>query len=318
MTTAAIALGLSDKQKALRSTGIGASEIAAVAGIVPGAVAVWERKVGLAPEFEGNSLTEFGHRIERVLGEAWKDRHPGRDIFTPGTLRHPRVSIALASPDRIVVPVGRRAREVWEEPLEMKVSFFSSSDFGEAGSDEVPERFIAQVQWQLEVVDLPRATLVALVNGDYREYPVERDRELGGMLLDAAQRFWRDHVEAGIPPAPDGSDAYGDYLRRRFGSVLKPALQPSPELEALVARYRETKEALDQAETFATEAKQLLQAAIGESEGVSGLCSWKQNKPSEKVDWEAVAREAGASPELVTKFTTTKPGARVLRLSKGK
>lgn len=311
-------LGLSEKQIVLRQSGIGASEIAAVTGIIPGAVAVWERKVGLAPEFEGNSLTEFGTRIERVLGEAWKDRHPGKDIFTPGTLRHPRVAIALASPDRIVVPTGRRAREVWEEELEMKVSFFSSSDFGEAGTDEVPERYLAQVQFQMEVCDLPKATLVALVNGDYREYPVARDRELGGMLLDAAQKFWTDHVETKTPPPVDGSEAYAGYIRRRFGAALAPPLPASPELEALVARYREAKEALDQADVFATEAKQVLQAAIGDAEGITGLCSWRNNKGSPKTDWEAVAKLMNPDPALVEKFTTLKPGARVLRLSKEK
>lgn len=317
-------LGLSEKQLILRQSGIGASEIAAVAGIVPGAVAVWERKAGLAPEFEGTSLTEFGHRIEGVIADAYKDRHPGISIFTPGTLRHPKVPIALASPDRVVVPPNRRAREVWQSLLEIKTVFFAGAQFGEEGTDEVPEKYLAQVQWQLEVCDLQNATLVALVNGDYREFPISRDREFGGLLLDAAQKWWTDYVVKGVPPPPDGSDEYASYLRRRYPSNLKPALQPTPELVAAVTYYRETKEHLDQAEALASEAKQELQALIGETEGIAGLASWKQNKPSTSVDWEAVAGELrrylapgldSVIGGLVAKHTTTKPGARVLRLA---
>jgi geranyl-CoA carboxylase beta subunit len=62
----------------------------------------------------------------------------------------------------------------------------------------------------------------------------------------------------------------------------------------------------------------LVKAAIGEAAGIDGLASWKRNKGSARTDWEAVAKAAGAPEELVQKFTSTHPGARVLRLSKEK
>jgi predicted sulfurtransferase len=82
---AATALGLSEKQQAMRATGVGASE---VWDVLQGGITTYARKVGEAEPFEGNSLTEFGHRIERTIAEAWADRHPGVRIYTPGTLRH--------------------------------------------------------------------------------------------------------------------------------------------------------------------------------------------------------------------------------------
>ena len=317
-------LGLSEKQKEMRRSGIGASEGAAVLGFVPGAIEVWERKMGVAPEWEGNSLTEFGLRIERVLGEAWKERNPGYDIFTPGTLRHATVPVALASLDRVVVPLGRRAREVWIEGLEMKVSFHNAREFGESGSDEVPERFTVQTQWQMEVCDLPRVRLVALVNGDYREYPIERDREFGKMLMDGAQRWWQEFVVTGTPPPVDGSDAYASYIRRRFPKMRAPAIPATVELAEMVSRFKEAKDALDNVKSIHDEAKQALQILIGEAEGIEGLCSWKNNKDGSATDWEHLAQTLAVShkvpPEefeiLKKQFTTTTPGARVLRLSK--
>jgi len=134
-------LGLSEKQQAKRTQGIGASEVAAVLGLVPGAIDVYARKVGEAEPWEGNSLTEFGQRIERVIGEAYLDRHAqeGIRIYTPGTLVHHKHSWAFASPDRIVAPAGagRPPREAWLRVLEIKTVFFSSAEYGD-GADEVP------------------------------------------------------------------------------------------------------------------------------------------------------------------------------------
>ena len=336
--------GLSEKQLALRRTGIGASEVAAVVGLHPTKkpIDVWAEKTGRTEPFEGNEFTEWGHRIERVVAEAWQERHPEVSIFTPGTLRHrdERFSMALASPDRVVVPQGRRAREVWQELLEIKnVSTFRSDQFGEEGTDDVPEHMLVQVQYQLEVVDLEKATLVPLIGGnDFRQYPIERDREFGAMLVDAVARFWHDHVEADVPPPVDGSASYSTYLRRRFPAETGPLLDPSPEAEALVKRLRGARAALRAAEADEAEAGNVLRAFLGEAAGVAGLCTWKANKPSEKLDFEAAlegflvrleenplsggfsiprAKTRALWDEVRRDFTVTRPGARVLRLSKG-
>lgn len=315
-TAPARRLGLSEKQIALRRSGIGASEIAAVAGLHPTRrpIDVWLEKVGEAEPFEGNEFTEWGHRIERVVAEAWQDRHPDRSIFTPPTLRHPEHAYALASPDRVVVPLGRRAREVWESLLEIKnVSVYRAGDFGEGG-DEIPEHMLLQVQWQLEVTGLDAATLVPLIGGhDYREYPIARDRELGAMLLEVAGRFWVDHVEARVAPAVDGSDSYAAYLKRRFPRDAGPVLDPTPEAEQIVARLRAAKAAKKAAETAEAEAENALKAMLGDAAGVAGLCTWKTNA-SGGTDWKALALSLNPTPEQLAAFA--RPGARVLRLAK--
>ena len=43
---------------------------------------------------------------------------------------------------------------------------------------------------------------------------------------------------------------------------------------------------------------------------------YKRNRDGQDVDWEAIARAAGAAPELIAEFTKTKPGARPLKLGK--
>jgi len=335
-------LGLSEKQQAIRRTGVGASEVAAVVGLHPTRkpIDVYLEKIGEAEPFEGNEYTEWGHRIERVVGEAWLDRHPGKSIFTPGTLRHPRFTFALASPDRIVVPPGRRARDVWESLLEIKnVSVYQAGAFGEGvdgegenPNDEVPEHMLVQVQWQLEVADLEKATLVPLIGGhDMREFPIVRDRELGAMLLDGVARFWADHVTKRVPPPVDGSASYAAFLRRRFPAETGPVLEPTPETETLVRRLREARAAEKRAKAEAEAAAQAVKVVLGKAAGIAGLCTWKANRPSEELKVEAAVEgflcrleEEGFGREraralwasVVRDFTTTKPGARVLRLTK--
>jgi putative phage-type endonuclease len=336
---ATTAIGLSEKQQALRQQGIGASE---VFDVLNGGIITYARKVGEADPFEGNSLTEFGHRIERVIGEAWADRHrdEGVRVYTPGTLVHAQHPWALATLDRVVAPagVGRPARATWLRALEIKTVFFSSSEYGE-GADEVPEHHLVQVQWQLEVADLEEATLVALVNGDYREYPIHRDREVGGMLLEVVGRFWREHVLARVPPPITGSEAYTEYLKRRHPRDTGPMLEATPELRDLVAKVREAKAATKAAEEREALVTNQLRAELGDAAGVEGLCTWRSNKDSAKVDFDAAlegflirleenplssgfsiprAKTRALWAEVERDFTTTKPGARVLRFPKEK
>ncbi len=310
-------LGLSDKQQALRQQGIGASEVADI--VLAGGITTYCRKVGEAEPFEGNSLTEFGHRGERILGEAWMDRHAHEQcrIYTPGTLRHPKYEWALASPDRVVAKpgVGRPSRADWLRLLEMKWVFFSGGEYSE---EDVPEKHRLQVAWQLAVCDMQEATLVACVNGDYREYNIQRDLELEEMLLDIVGRFWRENVLARVPPPVDGSKAYTDYLRGRHPKETGPILPLTPEAADIVARLRaaqaESKKAVKAEELV----KQQLLQLLGDAAGVEGLCTFKANKDSKKTDWEAVAGELAAPADLVAKHTTTKPGSRLLRLAKEK
>lgn len=322
MSNATRSLGLSERQQDMRMTGVGASE---VFDVINGGITTWARKVGQAEEFEGNTLTEFGQRGERILGEAWMDRHAveGVRIYTPGTLRHRQHEWALASPDRVVARpgTGRPAREDWLRLLEMKWVFFSSAEYGE-GADEIPERHLVQTQWQMEVADIDDDTLVACVNGDYREYPIRRDRELAGMLLEIVGRWWQDYVLARTPPPVDGSEAYTEYLRRRHPRDQGPLLPATAEAEALVKRLREAKAATKAAETAESEAANQLRALIGDAAGIEKLCTWKSNRSSVKIDWESAVQDLRpfVGPDLVRqvidKYTTTKPGARVLRLAK--
>ena len=68
--------------------------------------------------------------------------------------------------------------------------------------------------------------------------------------------------------------------------------------------------AADAATARADLAKARLQEAIADADGIEGetfRATWKFAKPASRVDWEAVAKAAGASKELIE--ANTKLGA---------
>jgi len=325
--TATVAV-LSDRQQALRATGLGASEVPTALGLNPfmaAAELAAVKRGEMEPSVAGEAAA-WGQRFERPIADEWIARRRAEGhawaIFTPGTLRHPTCPVLLASPDRIVVPDGRRARSEWVKGLEIKnLSFFRGHEFGDE-ADAIPEHILVQVQVQLEVTGLDASGLGAVLGGQrYIERDILRDREMGRMLVEFATKWWADHVVQGLPVPVDGSEASTTYLRRRYPVDSLPPMPATQEAAELVAAVRAAKAALKAAEATETEATNRLRALLGPAAGVEGLCTYRANKPSNKVDWEEVARfVAVGEPDLLKtatdRFTTTKPGARVLRLSK--
>lgn len=314
---------LSPRQQALRAEGLGASEVPTALGENPfqSAAELAAVKRGELLPVEAGEAAKWGQRFERPIADEFIARRRGEghawSIFTPPTLRHPTSRIVMATLDRVIVTEGRRAREEWLADLEIKnLSEYRRAEFGEA-DDEIPERILLQVQVQLEVTGLDMAWLAVVLGGQrYQERQIVRDREIGGMLVQFAEKWWADHVVQGLPVPLDGSEAASDYLRRRYPAEQRPMLPVSDEAAQIVARLRIAKAAAKQAAEDEKTIANTLRALIGEAAGVEGLASWKANRPSSVTDWEALARSLGASPEQIAKFTATKPGARVLRLAK--
>jgi predicted phage-related endonuclease len=141
---------------------------------------------------------------------------------------------------------------------------------------------------------------------------------MGGQLVEFAEKWWADHVIQGLPIEADGSEAYDKFLRRRYPTSTAGVLEAKPGHFDLVEAVRAAKAALKITEEVEADAVAKLKAAIGEAEGIAGLCTWKNNKGSPKTDWEQVAKQLHAPADLIAKFTTNRPGARVLRLTREK
>jgi hypothetical protein len=165
-------------------------------------------------------------------------------------------------------------------------------------------------------------------------YTVRHDADVYGWLLEQVQRFWRDYVEPSRPPPPTLPAREVEAVRRLFPAQREP-LVPFHELgsedRAAVLAYAESRRAAKAAEEAAAAAEVRLKLAIGWRAGVEGLppdsglrrVAWtvdRTGKVSWKAAFEALARETGASPQLVQKVAESNRGepGRTLRATEAK
>lgn len=266
---------LTNEQLQLRRQGIGSSDIAAIFEADPfkAPLDVYLDKIGLAEPFS-STATWCGDHAEPMIAAMYAERQ-GIELFAgPGTMAHRAHPWALATPDRTragalveIKNVGARMLYLWAEG--------------------VPEHVLLQVQWQLEVCDVDRADVAALLGGtDFQVYPVERDRALGAELLEVAGRFWREHVLARVPPLHTAEQARRLARLRHpmnLGHVL-PATDEAVLLRDQLAAVHAWQKELD-ASRAALEARAM--ELTGGADGIEGCWSWKRPRST----WKGAVRK---------------------------
>lgn len=297
---------LTAEQIELRKTGVGSSDIGAVAGLSPYAspLDVWLQKRGLAT-VEENEAMRWGTAMEPVIASTYERAHlaDGEVICTSGTVRHADEPWILATPDRIVTD----SRFCPVRLVEIKtVSHRSAHHWGDA-HDDVPPWYRAQIEWQMLVTGVTTCDLAALIGGaELRVYRLTHDPELAAMLVTIGRVFWR-HVEAGTEPPVDGSPAWRAYLEARFPRERGAMLRATPAAEEIAARLADARARKSAAEADEERAANELRAVIGEAAGVVGdgwQATWKAPKAG-APKWKDIATELGAEgrPELVARHT---------------
>lgn len=298
-------------------TGIGGSDIAALAGVHPYKTAadVYARLVAnVEPAFD-NARMALGRAMEgHIIGEYCKaheidpaslDRNP--------EIVHPVQKWRRGEPDALHRETGLGIE------AKLVVSPRQYLRWGEEGGDKVPDEYLCQVHWYAALANTNRFVVVAFIEGELREYEIPRDREMEQTLADIGARFMRDHVEKQVPPPLVGCAP--ETLRALFPSNREPLREATPEEGARIMAYANACTVLNDAEEQHGRLKGELQVAIGDSEGIQspfGRVTWKNNKSGRSTDWQAVALAANAPKELIDKHTVTKPGARVFRFAPAK
>jgi predicted phage-related endonuclease len=294
------------------ATYVGGSDIAALVGLSPykTALDVWAEKTG-RKTFAGNARTRAGNAFERAILSLYAEERSVELMF-PGTLV---AGVTGATPDAIsddakVVQakmVGIRQADRWGPAL--------------LGADGIPQEVLAQIHYEVWHAEkrLERefgGHAVAQIGTEQRVYEVPIDREFSAALVEAGERFWRDHVVTGrMPIVGDGPDM--NTLRlvyQRPGALIRAMTDEDHALALEYARHRD-------AESAAREAKEAvgaqLAARIGDDTGFSRgfgrsvtKATWAEERG--KVDWKACAQALGATDKVAEQYR--KEPSRVLRV----
>lgn len=302
---------LTKEQRALRRTGIGASEVSAVLGLpsYPSPLEVWRSKV---EDVEQEDSADFrrGHALEPAVAALY-EMETGVALDPGGpSIAHPRCPVLRCTPDRF-------ARIEPRFPVELKTARGSQRhEFGEPGTDEVPSQYLVQVQVQMACSGAATGELAALIAGDdLRVYRFTRDAELESSIIESVSRWWRDYVETRTPPPVDGSEAWAE----RLASVRRAPrlLAATEEMRVAAHVLRAAKAAKKRAETEEAAARNALLALMGDAEGIEGVASYRETRGRPTTDWRGLCFAVGVPPSKVEEFTT-RVGYRTLRLLGGK
>lgn len=280
---------LTTEQKAMRKTGIGGSEIAAVVdeSIFASEFDIWLMKTQgwVAEETEDMRRGSF---LEDGIARWYAQRYgiSEQAMHSPTTLRHRVHPWALCTSDRMVAVRGGQ-----RERLVSIKSPRRGFDWGEAGTDRVRSEYLLQLQWEWAVhsshgIDLePEMHLAALVDGELSIYPVMADVELQAWLLDYAGEWWERHVVRGEMPSLNGSHHAKQWLRDRFPKDDDSERAATPTELGLMLRLELVEGDFDRASRSFDDLTNELRLSMGATSKLTapnGYVTWRTDKRGQK------------------------------------
>lgn len=281
-----------------RKQGIGGSDASVVCGIsrYKSPVELWMEKTGQLPAQEAGEAAYWGNLLESLVREEFTKR-TGIAVTKPAAIfqsvEHPWM---LANVDGLCE----------DETHGLCVFEAKTASAFKAGEWEngIPDEYLLQVQHYLAVLGCQGAYVAALIGGNrFRWTFVERDEELISLLISLEENFWK-HVEKGVPPALDGSDASAKFLAERFpDSVPKSEMTLPDKAAELLDQYDLSCQVLKLATEQKQEAEnQLKQMLENHESGKLGerLVTWK-TVSQERLDTKTLKAE---HPTLYKQYAT--------------
>jgi len=288
---------------AIRRTGIGSSDAAAILGLNPwrSPLQVWLDKTGMAAETPQNDAMRLGNWLEDPIARAWAERRGVKVRRVRAILQHPTMPFALANLDRVAT-VERKTG-----PVEVKATRLADQwDNGTA-----PDLYVVQVQHQLLVTGYDAGYLVALVQSTtLEERRIERDPALLEVLVEAEAAFW-ELVKNGTPPAPTGTEGDRRALEALYAKATDKQVEITDEALKAARDYLQASARVKEWESAKEEAGNRLRAFLGQAEAgtYGGKVAVRWSPYTRKlVDIDRLKAE---EPEIAARFETEQVGRRL-------
>jgi len=192
-----------------RADGIGGSEIGTLMGLNPweSAYSLWAKRLGLIPTEPLTSMAaKIGTKLEEPILELFATEHPELDVYVTGTYQHPEIPYLHANPDALAYD---KENDEW-----IVIEVKTSRNYWY----ETPPQYVAQVQHYLNVLNLKRGMIVALVGMDYQEVSVPRDDFEISVANRTAAQWWKCLTE-GTQPEWDGSESTYETVRKMHPAI---------------------------------------------------------------------------------------------------
>lgn len=319
---------MTSAREIIATSGIGASEIAAVLDISPYSDPwrVFARHRGLIEPDPPTDWMRWGLKLQRPIAEMFTEDTGIPHEWYDKPFTHPERPYQRATVDALIPTVAKP-----EAVLEIKTADLSKSGdwgktYGEMGDEDgVPDYYLVQVQWQMSAYGLPEAYVAVLIAGnDFRVYKVRTNPELEDILLTAGEAFWRRHIMTGVEPPIGASEEARRWLSRRFPREREKLRPAEPGEFELLNEYALVRQKLGPLVERKDELESQLKLAVGEAEGIeSPFCkfSWKIRKGRQETNWKGLAESqlVGYSDDIrhgmIAEYTRTGDSVRAIRFT---
>lgn len=207
---------------AVRTKGIGGSDIGAICGVSPftSARQIYFNKTGqyedaIKPGAAAQERMKWGHLLEPIVASEFASRTGKKLIELDATLAHKDYPWMRANVDRLIVDDNGIPYGI----LECKTTSEYNNEEWENG--DLLLSYIYQLNWYLHILDLKYGAFACLVGGNkFYYYEVYRNDELvQNTLLPAAHEFWNNNVLALKEPELQATDT--DYVNDKYADVEK-------------------------------------------------------------------------------------------------
>lgn len=222
-----------DDWHTLREKRIGGSDIGAILGVNPykSIIDVYIDKTE-GSTFKGNNATHWGHMLESTIIKEFASRHKELLVFdAPFSIVD---NFLIANLDGVLKDKESGDFGV----LEIKTtSLWNKKEWEE---DTIPQSYYAQVQHYLMLSGYRFAYVAVLIGGqEYKEFKVERSEEDIALIREKATEFYKENILKQIPPIPDGSDAYMDYLKKKAMDIENDTVVEFVDLEEKAQKVKD-------------------------------------------------------------------------------
>lgn len=254
----------------------------------------WSRMIGLAQD-NGTASQERGHIIEPALLLWWERQFGNGRTLTrcppyeegPPVIRdgwmHARWDGLI--PNTLIVE-AKTTR-----------SFDEEDGWGEDGSSQIPECYQAQLAWQMAVLDVPEAELIAfaVMSNEVRRF-VGFKRHMGvERALIAKVKAWMEaHVwcfpDVWNPPGPTTYSVTSARFREG-GRDDREWVEPRQAEIDLAKAYAAAHAQGTAAEAEKERIKNLLCERIGDAYGITKVATWAKGTSTSRIDVKKLEAE---------------------------
>jgi putative phage-type endonuclease len=274
---------MENKQEWLRERKnyLGGTDLAAIAGLNPyrTALDVYLDKTSDDISEETNAAMRWGNLLEDVVAKAYSEDTGQTIEIEPNTIYHPKYKFLGANIDRWV---GDR-----EYVLECKTAGFTKAkEWGEQGTDQVPESYIIQCAFYASICNVPKVDIAVLIAGqDFRIYTYNRNKELEEKLIKIACNFWHNHIEKRIPPkCVNTRDTFNLFPESHHHEIVAES-NILEKWEQLKAAKEEESKIADTIEKLKTDIQEFMRDydVLIDNQG-NVIATWKNTAPKSLVD----------------------------------